>query len=68
MGKIWWEAAGTLLENYIYVDGIQNVIKVLEEVELGKMEDLIFLKQWLVLVGVWVASHRGKQFRCSAKN
>lgn len=38
------EAAGTLLENYIYVDGIQNVIKVLEEVELGKMEDLDFLE------------------------
>jgi len=38
------EASGTLLENTIYVDGIQNVIKVLEEVELGKMEDLDFLE------------------------
>lgn len=38
------EASGTLLENYVYVDGIQNVIKVLEEVELGKMEDLDFLE------------------------
>ncbi|WP_018962522.1 [Fe-Fe] hydrogenase large subunit C-terminal domain-containing protein [Coprothermobacter platensis] len=38
------EAAGTMLENSIYVDGIQNVIKVLEEIELGKMEDLDFLE------------------------
>jgi len=33
---------------------IQNVIKVLEEVELGKMEDLDFLEAMACVEGVWV--------------
>ena len=48
------EASGTLLENTIYVDGIQNVIKVLEEVELGKWRTWISSKPWHVWAGVWV--------------
>lgn len=38
------ESIGTACENYISVDGIQNVIKVLEEIELGKLSDLDFFE------------------------
>ncbi|HHW56931.1 MAG TPA: 4Fe-4S binding protein [Clostridia bacterium] len=38
------EAFGTFTENSIYVDGIHNVIKVLEEIELGKLNDLDFFE------------------------
>ncbi|MGB9781180.1 [Fe-Fe] hydrogenase large subunit C-terminal domain-containing protein [Caldanaerobacter sp.] len=38
------EAFGTFTENSIYVDGIHNVIDVLEEIELGKLSDLDFFE------------------------
>jgi len=38
------ESYGTMIENSIYVDGIQSVIKVLEEIELGKLNDLDFFE------------------------
>lgn len=38
------EAFGTFTENSIYVDGIHNVGDVLEEIELGKLNDLDFFE------------------------
>jgi len=38
------EAFGTFTENSIYVDGIHNVVDVLEEIELGKLNDLDFFE------------------------
>ena len=38
------EAFGTFAENSIYVDGIHNVVDVLEEIELGKLNDLDFFE------------------------
>lgn len=38
------ESIATACENYIAVDGIHNVIKVLEEIELGKLSDLDFFE------------------------
>lgn len=38
------EAAGALSEKYVAADGIENVIKVLEEVEDGKLDDIEFIE------------------------
>ena len=38
------EAAGLLTNNYLYADGIENVIKVLEEIEDEKLNDLDFVE------------------------
>lgn len=38
------EAAGLLKEKYVAVDGIQNVIKVLEELENERLTDLSFIE------------------------
>lgn len=38
------ECAGLLTDNYIYADGIENVIKVLEEIEDGKLPDTAFVE------------------------
>ena len=38
------EAAGLLFDNYISADGIENVIKVLEEVEDEKLNDIDFVE------------------------
>ncbi len=38
------ECAGLLIDNYIYADGIENVIKVLEEIEDGKLPDTSFVE------------------------
>lgn len=38
------EAAGLLNDNYLSADGIQNVIKVLEELEDDKLSDLDFIE------------------------
>ncbi|AEF17618.1 MULTISPECIES: [Fe-Fe] hydrogenase large subunit C-terminal domain-containing protein [Thermoanaerobacterium] len=38
------ESYGTSLENCLFVDGIQNVIGVLEEIELGKLDDIDFFE------------------------
>lgn len=38
------ESYGTSLENCLFVDGIQNVINVLEEIELGKLNDIDFFE------------------------
>ncbi|SHJ00230.1 [Fe-Fe] hydrogenase large subunit C-terminal domain-containing protein [Lutispora thermophila] len=38
------QAASLGIENYLDVDGIHDVIKVLEEVELGKLEDVEFIE------------------------
>lgn len=38
------EAYGTGAENCIFVDGIQNCIKALEEIELGRMDDIDFFE------------------------
>lgn len=38
------EAYGSGAGNSIFVDGIQNCIKVLEEIELGKMDDIDFFE------------------------
>ena len=43
-GSAGGEAAATRHENTLAVDGIENVIRVLEEVELGKLSDLDFLE------------------------
>jgi len=47
--SILWPIAGGQasalgIENYLAVDGIHDVIKVLEEVELGKLEDVDFIE------------------------
>jgi len=47
--SILWPIAGGQasalgIENYLAVDGIHDVIKVLEEVELGKLEDIDFIE------------------------
>lgn len=38
------QAAALGIENYLAVDGINDVIRVLEEVELGKLEDVEFIE------------------------
>lgn len=38
------EAAGLLIDNYISADGIENVIKVLEEVEDDKLDNVDFIE------------------------
>ncbi len=38
------ECAALLTDNYIYADGIENVIKVLEEIEDGKLPDTAFVE------------------------
>lgn len=38
------QAATVKVDNHLVVDGISNVIKVLEEVELGKLEDVEFIE------------------------
>lgn len=38
------QAAAVKIDNHLAVDGISNVIKVLEEVELGKLEDVEFIE------------------------
>lgn len=38
------ESYGTSLENCLFVDGIQNVIGVLEDIELGKLDDIDFFE------------------------
>lgn len=38
------QAEAVNVENYLEVDGISNVIKVLEEVELGKLDDIEFIE------------------------
>lgn len=38
------ECAGLLTDNYIYADGMENVIKVLEEIEDGKLPDTEFVE------------------------
>ncbi|WHE07832.1 [Fe-Fe] hydrogenase large subunit C-terminal domain-containing protein [Thermoanaerobacterium thermosaccharolyticum] len=38
------ESYGTSLENCLFVDGIQNVISVLEEIELGKLDNIDFFE------------------------
>lgn len=38
------ESAASGIDNYLAVDGIQNVIKVLEEIENGKLNDLEFFE------------------------
>lgn len=38
------EASGTLMENYLAADGIENVIKVLEDLEDEKFRDLDFIE------------------------
>lgn len=38
------ECAGLLTDNYIYADGIENVIQVLEEIEDGKLPDTAFVE------------------------
>ena len=38
------EAAGSLVENYLAADGIENVIKVLEDIEDEKFSDLDFIE------------------------
>ena len=38
------QAAALGIENYLAVDGIHDVIRVLEEVELGKLEDVDFIE------------------------
>lgn len=38
------ESYGTLLDNYLFVDGIHNVINVLEEFELDKLNDIEFFE------------------------
>jgi iron only hydrogenase large subunit-like protein len=38
------QAEAVNIENYLEVDGISNVIKVLEEVELGKLDDIQFIE------------------------
>lgn len=38
------QAAALGIENYLAVDGIHDVIRVLEEVELGKLEDVEFVE------------------------
>ncbi len=38
------QAEAIEVENYLEVDGINNVIKVLEEVELGKLDDVEFIE------------------------
>ncbi len=43
-GRAGGEAAATGHDNVLSVDGIDNVIRVLEEVELGKLSDLDFLE------------------------
>ncbi len=48
-GLGWARAGGEntavgLEEGYLSVDGIQNVINVLEEVEMGKLDDVVYLE------------------------
>jgi iron only hydrogenase large subunit-like protein len=38
------ENAAVGLDNYLSVDGIQNVISLLEEVEMGKLDDVAYLE------------------------
>jgi hypothetical protein len=38
------ENAAVGLDNYLSVDGIHNVINVLEEVEMGKLDDVVYLE------------------------
>ncbi len=49
MNGVYWsrsggEADGTGIENYIAVDGIENVIKILEEIEDDKVSDIDFIE------------------------
>lgn len=44
MGYCGGQAAAVKIDNHLAVDGISNVIKVLEEVELGKLEDVEFIE------------------------
>lgn len=43
-GKSGGEAAGTLIDKYLAADGIENVIKVLEDLEDEKFNDLEFIE------------------------
>ncbi len=67
------EGRATGFENYIAVDGIENVIQILEKVENGKLEDIDFI-ECLACVGgclggpltvedAFVASHRMEKLK-----
>ncbi|MBZ4656546.1 MAG: Fe-S cluster domain protein [Thermoanaerobacter sp.] len=61
------EAFGTFTENSIYVDGIHNVGDVLEEIELGKLNDLDFF-EGLACIGGCIGGPLAVENNFVAKN
>ena len=57
----WTEPFNRGIKNYLAVDGIENVINILEELELGKIRDMEFLGAYACTGGcVGGAASRGE--------
>ena len=50
-GKVGGQSYSMGIDNYIAVDGIEDVIKVLDEIELGKLGDIDFFEGYACVTG-----------------